>query len=287
MYLLRCARKPLAMSSIRLLDDHPELAVAADFGQARVVFIESPGELFDACYELFERVFEPEVLDSKQTYLDRFEQQAKRASQSSPCLVAALVEAEGKVLVAGISSAHVLALPSAYSASIVAIANVAISKACRGKGIGALLLHATRERAKQLCAEQQRVLDCIVLESEVRSLRFWRKMGFRWPKGMFYYQPPLKWNHDGSPVHKEVRETFLIARTEVPAATHIETTKLLDIVGTLYENWSLRDIRGALSPEAVSLAEDYLRTRVSAPVVASLMTEQVELVDPLQSQESS
>jgi GNAT superfamily N-acetyltransferase len=274
------------MPTVLLVDDHSELAAAADYGRARVVSIESPGELFDAGYELLERVFEPEVLDSKQCYPDRFEQQANLASQSCPCLVAALVEAEGQILIAGISSSHVLALPHAYSASFVAIANVAISEACRGKGIGAMLLHATRERALQLCAEQQRALDCIVLESEVRSLRFWRKMGFRWPKGMVYFQPPLEWNADGSPVHSEVRETFLIAPLGVPAPTHIEATKLLDIVSTLYENWSIRDIRGVSTPDAVSLAEAYLEAHVSAPVRASLKTEQVELVDPLQSQQS-
>lgn len=271
------------MASIVLPDDYPELARSTDFSRASVVLIESGGDIFDVGYELFERVFEPDVLDSKECYLERFDQRERYAESCFPFVMAAIVHLDDKTLLAGIASSDLMALPQPYSTSFLAIGNVATSPACRGKGIGALLYRAAVERANNACVQQHRVLDCVVLESEDRSLEFWRKMGFRWPKDMVYFQPPLEWNRDGSPVHKEVRETFLLAPVDTTAALQFESAKLIGIVNTLYENWSIRDIRGVFDPEAVSNAERYLQSHVTGPVQDSIRAKYVELVDPIQS----
>lgn len=268
-----------------VVDDEPQLLKTADLASIVVAPIDSPGPLLDVAYQLLQRTFTPDVLDAKEGYLERLSPNASEPADYLPCVMAALADSGAKTLLLGVSSADLMWLRGTSDRSFLAIGNMAISPLCRGMGIGSQLYRATIDRAREMAAAQSRSLACVVLESEDRSLGFWRKMGFRWPKDTLYFQPPLEWTDAGKPVHEEVRETLLLAPVDPDAPLTLTGEDLKGIISTLYENWSLRGIRGTLTPEAMATAEQYLATHVTRPVFASITPGELELVDPLRAHE--
>ena len=93
-----------------------------DFGGAReftpdiraleVVRVAEPGPRLDAAYELFARVFDPAVLDSKETYVELLSPGGLRLDGFPVICIAAYFEHEDHELLAGFLSSNLMWIDS-------------------------------------------------------------------------------------------------------------------------------------------------------------------------------
>ena len=104
-------------------------------------------------------------------------------------------------------------------------------------------------------------------------------MRFLKPDGVTYFQPPLKWNDNGSPVHEKVAETLLISPTEFMNPGLISPALLVSVVAAMYENWSLRGYRGKLNEDAMKNAEAYI-SNLLEDVRSTILRASLELKSP-------
>jgi hypothetical protein len=158
---------------------------------------------------------------------------------------------------------------------ILAVGNIVTSPYMRKlgvRGIGTALSDAAARIAAEKCKERGGKLIYSVAEAEPESLGFWRKRGFLWPQGVQYLQPSLEFDEAGSPVHKEMPETLLLAPT-------VEPEVLRDVIRTIYENWCLSAHRSTLPSEAMRRAESYVMEQVFDEVNKTIPNESIPLVD--------
>ena len=78
------------------------------------------------------------------------------------------------------------------------------------KGVGSRLWQAAHDVARTWARNLDGVLRYSVLEAESDSLGFWTKMGYLWPQGVPYWQPPLEFDSQGIFVHPEVPEILML-----------------------------------------------------------------------------
>lgn len=260
-------------------DENPTLVQDLQLSEIQLIRLTSPGDWLDSGYCLFESVFDDNVLDDKQAYIDRLSPQAMSERDLVFCLSCAVVNRNGQPIVLGIIGADLMWIGDSGNDAVLAIGNIAVAECVRNRRIGIALYEFTVNLAKQEAEKDGRQLLCIVLESEERSLGFWRYMRFLKPDGVKYFQPPLEWNDNGSPVHLEVEETLLISPTELMNAGPISPALLVSVVSAMYENWSLRGYRGKLNENAMKNAETYI-SNLLEDVRSTILLASLELKSP-------
>jgi GNAT superfamily N-acetyltransferase len=184
-------------------------------------------------------------------------------------LMAAYLEGGGRALVAGVMSANVMRIersgqpevePAAPSL-LFAIGNQLTAPLVRSagiKGVGTRLWRRAIAEAKAIARGLNGRLAYSFLESEDDSAGFWDRLGYRWPKDVSYWQPPLEFDGNGDFVNPEVREIAMLKPLEVQDRRGIERGLLHDVIATVYLNWALARYRGVLSAEAMNRAESYV-----------------------------
>jgi hypothetical protein len=268
--------------TIRLLDD----CLAVDAGRLRiedlqVVPVDRPGELLDACHDLLLRAFDPSVVDPKWIYVDAVSDETGAYRDFDPVFYAALFDVEGDPLVAGFLSSDVMTLRDS-SVVHLAMGNMATSPRLRQlkfRGVGTTLFEAALDAAHAAACDRGMCLKYSTAEAESDSLPFWAKMGFRWPQGVRYFQPPLEFDADGKPVHPEVPETFVLKTLEGASST-IDGGELREIVRSIYWNWSLRAHSQSLTPPAFDAASAYVMAVLEKSFASIPLDEPIPLVEP-------
>lgn len=265
--------------TLRLVDEHFMLSELAALQPIVVERLTGPGELLDRGYELFQSVFQPEVLDPKSVYEQRMSAGSFAVRDFYPCFAIATCSVGAERYVAGFLSADLMWIDNASSAAFLAIGNIATSpylKAQGVRGVGTQLLNAAIAQAKLACEQDGRQFVGCLSEAEPASLGFWQRSGFRWPQGCHYLQPPLEFENDGTPKHTEVPETLLIAPSD-SNSNAIAADQLIAMLRTLFENWCLRGWRSELSPTAMANAENYVMGHVLQRIVQRMPQDQLVL----------
>lgn len=261
----------------RLLDQADESHDRSHvMGDLRLEMIETPGPLLDVAYQLLAETFATDVLPSREFFLSSLADASRRETDSRLLFIAASLQLRGERVLVGCSSSHLLRLERHRELAILAIGNIAVSPHLASLGVrgaGSGMLTAAGDAARSLTAELGCRLAYDVAEAETRSLGFWRKQGFRRPEGLEYWQPPLAFHPSGAPLHPEVRET-LVLRPIAPSPLEIIDRELvIDVIRTLYEQWSLRRQRSLLAPAAMAIAEAYVMERVLDKSLATIPAE--------------
>lgn len=105
------------------------------------------------------------------------------------------------------------------------------------------------------------------------------KLGYRWPEGVKYFQPPLEFDDRGDPVYEEVPETLVLHPLN-SKANSIDARELRDIVRSIYWNWCIRPSEGKLGDAAMTRATQYVMQRVFARTAATIAEHgSIRLVD--------
>jgi ribosomal protein S18 acetylase RimI-like enzyme len=268
--------------SIHLFDDCADV----DAGRLRiedlqVVAVDRPGGLLDACHDLLLRAFDPAVVDPKRIYVDAVNDQSGAFRDFAPLFFAALFDVDGEQLVAGFISSDAMAIGDSDVVHL-AVGNIATTPRLRDvnfRGVGRKLLEAALNAGRLAARDKGANLKYSTAEAEAASLPFWAKMGFRWPQGVRYFQPPLDFDADGQPVHPEVPETLVVKVLE-GLTSAIDGGELREIVRSIYWNWSLRAHSKSLTPAAFSAARAYVMDVLEKTFASISPDESIPLVEP-------
>ena len=136
------------------------------------------------------------------------------------------------------------------------------------KGVGTRLWNEGILYGKKWVHECGGVLRYAVLESVETSIGFWNRVGFRWPQGAPYRQPPLEFDDEGRPLYDSVEELLMFNPLEAVTST-VSRDLVLNVIATLYLNWSLDAYRSTLTPVAMKRAEDLVMGELFNQVIAS------------------
>ncbi len=148
------------------------------------------------------------------------------------------------------------------------------------RGVGTRLWSAALEAASVAAHAAGRTLDYSVLEAQSGSVGFWSRLGYRSPRNMRYWQPPLVFSDDGTPLHPPVPETLMLRGVTKELSELVSTRFILDVVYTLYECWSVSRYRNLLSRQAVEKIEHQVFGTLLRNVAATLpVNGYVSLID--------
>lgn len=263
----------------RLIDDAPAAVASCRPEDVRVERLSSPGPLLESGYQLFQRVFDPAILDPFDVNVRRLTPQGRAERDYVPCFSIAYVDHGGARYVAGMLAGDLMQTEGSGSVSFLAIGNMAAAASLRQRGvrgIGTRLLDCALAAARTEAATNGVQVSYAVAEAEPASLGFWRKCGFRRPQSVSYVQPPLEFHADGWPVYAETPETLVVAPIHADLNS-MPSVVLQQMIATLYRNWCLRGREETLSPAAFKRAEAYVMQHVFDRVVATLPAGVVEL----------
>ncbi len=223
----------------------------------------------DAGYDLLKTEFHPDTLDPYESYAEWTELNNSSENNFPYLMLVAYVYAGGKHLVLGAISGNVMRVLPVYQREsargelpcIYAIGHQITAGVVREfglKGIGTKLWRASLVGAEKLIAEMGGTLICSFLEAEDDSVGYWSHLGYRWPRGVKYWQPPLAFDEKGQKALPEVPEILMLrGPSEAPIKT-IDADLLRDIVHAVYQNWSLERCRLTLSEEAYQTARSFV-----------------------------
>jgi GNAT superfamily N-acetyltransferase len=263
-----------------IADNRTEMLAGVTAGDLVVERVQTAGSALECGYDLFERVFDPAVLDPRSVYVDRMAPEALACRDFLPCYTVAYVDRGNWRLIVSFLSADVMWLGAPADGAILAIGNIATSPFLKELGIrgaGTRLVAAAIEHAQREAAKDGRPLLCVATEAEPASLGFWAKCGFLWPKGCSYLQPPLEWDDLGRPLYAEVPETLLLAPLDMPRH-EVEPAIVRSIIRAIYENWCLRVWRDQKAHSVLESAEQYVMGRVLGKVMSTMPTTPMPLI---------
>jgi hypothetical protein len=232
--------------------------------------VERPDAWLKAAYRLLAGEFSSNVLVPLEQYAKCLEDDLNDARPTSLVIVAAFIRDRHRAWIVGVTSGELMLLkspgcvdspPGELPFYVYAIGHQTTSSVVRGrgvKGIGRRLWEAAGEEARARAERLGGALRYTVLEAQANSIGFWDRMGYRWPRGVRYWQPPLQFDRNGHYLYREVPETLMVKPLEGVAEGSIGRELLKSIVAAIYENWSLRVWRGELEPEAMARAEQYV-----------------------------
>jgi hypothetical protein len=256
-----------------VFDDFPNAAERIpDLTALKVKRVDRPGSRLDAAYDLLARVFDPNVLDAKDTYVELLSPDGLKLDGFPLICLAACFEIEGQEVLAGAISANLMWVDQGKVLQLV-IGNIAKSPLLKKKqfrGVGTSLLNAVIYLADGIADAHTAELAYVVAEAESGSLGFWQNSDFLWPAGLEYLQPPLEFDADGKRLHDEVRETFLVRPLGRRSRIAIETTLLQSMIHAIYRNWCLDSNSRKLSWKALQSAEAYIMKQVYPRVLSSI-----------------
>jgi ribosomal protein S18 acetylase RimI-like enzyme len=259
--------------TIRQIDDTDDLDVSSLRIENLIIRgIAESGELLDAAYDLLLREFKPSVVDSKEVYIDAVTDQTNAFRDFPPIFFAAILPDGENEWLAGFLSSDLMLFGKSNEKVHLSIGNITTSpqlRKLRFRGVGTTLWQASLRAAEQHAQRAAKRLICATSEAEPKSLQFWAKIGFRWPEGVKYFQPPLEFDDEGNPRRREVPETFLLHPLGSPEGV-IDSTELQEIIRDIYWNWGLRPSVNKLSAAAMSRAKEYVMGRVLSKTLKSL-----------------
>jgi hypothetical protein len=148
----------------------------------------------------------------------------------------------------------------------------------RGKGAGRLLNTFLEERVAHYAVQQGLSLEAFVLESEAEARFFWGRVGYRWPVGCRYRQPPLRYTAAGVPDLPSIPLLFMLRHPDHD--TEISGTLAREYLRAMMECWFSDVLDEELSGEGLIQARAWLERTEIAPAEASLVGETVMLRDP-------
>ena len=159
-----------------------------------------------------------------------------------------------------------------------AVGHALVDRRLRGQGAGRQLNAALEERLAHYAKLAGCRLEAFILESEADARFFWGKVGYRWPEGCRYSQPPLRYAADGSPDLPTIPLLLLLRHPEHSDA--IPGPLVREYLQTMLVWWYRDDLADSLVGAALARAEGWLTAEIIAPSVASLVGAQVALIDP-------
>lgn len=272
--------------TISLLDETNTILDGFDAADVFIKQITSPDSSLEAAYRLLELSFDPEVLDSYNSYLEELSQKNPQERSSYSIYMAAFIEVERQLYLVGFHSSTVMQLISHPDTAIQTVAYVVTSPQAKKaglRGIGSRLSEAALHLASEQMNERGCQLAYVVAEAETPSLGFWNKSGFLWPKGVRYLQPPLVFDVRGEPKFREVEENLVLLPLGISSRTTIECDILRNLIRTMYENWFLNPHRAILTPDAMLRVQSYVLDNVFERVNSTIPTTgEIPLVSPLQ-----
>jgi len=263
------SNSPVLVDPVAITDE-----VAAGFTertseQLAFKIVTDDGAWLRAAYEVLQSCLDPKGLEPFAQL-----QQALQASQqgTSPRLLiaAAFVTHGDRAHVVGAVSgtvtpiANLAAEPAPFVAALRHQATAAAARTRGVKGVGRRLWQFWLDEAHRLAREQGGAIPYSVLEADVDSVGFWDRLGYRWPQGVRYWQPPAQFNASGDYVNPEA-PAILMARPASPADDRMARGTLERIIETLYRA-SLARQRTTLTPTGFERAERYLMDVVFARV---------------------
>jgi hypothetical protein len=223
----------------------------------------------ETAYQLLSKQFDRSVLDTIDSFAD-FQKHDRQGMKYCPLLmVVAYVPRRDRAVVLGVVSGNLMpvrdyvgpnpAMPG--QPHIYAVGHQVTAGPVRAagfKGVGGQLWHAAMAEASTRIGRQDGTLCHCLAEAENESLGFWTKVGFRWPKGVIYWQPPLEFDAEGHYVLPEVPEVLMLRPMDAVPADSIDRVLLQNIIATVYLDWSLGKYRDVLSARAMQRAEEYV-----------------------------
>lgn len=288
-------------------DDQPLLEdLRATFHQAY-----APAEFFNKqvlrldhtfyqCHRLMSLSLDANVVDPVESFVERFED---FTSSDDPAVLmwgrfwmasgAQHYDSDGKLLRFDYNpltaSRHIAAminadympfpLPDEPNAAMAGIGQMATRPALRGQGHASALIQLFEAHARTMAQQHGHTLKLMVLEAERAARQFWARMGYRYPQGARYYQPPLAYDLEtGEPTMKAMPEMIMVKFMNGPMPDTIDKALLIEVVRTLYQRW--------YTPEGTSEAvsrkiENYLFGTLFADFLSSLPdTDTISLIMP-------
>lgn len=204
--------------------------------------------------------------------LSHYEEEAQRTGGVETIIVACWDDA-------GVCAAAIGSLiPLSAGRVLGAVGHALVDGRLRGQGAGRQLNAALEARLAHYAAAEARSLEAFVLESEAEARFFWGKVGYRWPVGCRYSQPPLRYAEDGTPDLPVVPLLFLMRHP-----VHTETIPgplVRDYLRSMLTWWYLDELAEELEGAAVAVAQDWLSAAVIEPSVGSLAGAVVVLAEP-------
>ncbi len=262
-----------------------------DINQIEIKEVTSLDSWLDEAYNMLVSEFDPDVLDNKQTYIDQIIKNIKRTATFPIIIVVAYVRRDNNAYIVGVVDGNVMRLQEGKKTTnegeakfFYAISYQVTSKWLRQRnirGIGKKLLEQSYEVAKRWAKELGGNLLYSVLEAESGSVGFWSKMGYRWPQGITYWQPPLEFDDNGNPRYAEVPEVLMMKSMRDGGIDKINRSILLGIIRVMYQNWCIEKHRPHVLPAILSKIEQCVMQVFER--VKNLMPKQDEL--PLVSRE--
>jgi hypothetical protein len=244
--------------------------------------VDAADELLDASHELLMQVFDPSVVDPKSVFVDAVTDRTGVFRDFSPQFFAGVFVHGGHEWLAGFISSDLMRMSESSSKIQLAIGNIATCSRLREigmRGVGSALWRAAVQSATETTRRESLDLAYSTAEAEPASLPFWAKLGYLWPQGVKYFQPPLEFDEHGVPEYEEVPETLLIHPLG-GSARAIDARELRDMITAIYWNWGVRPSIRALNDAALLRAKEYAMGRVLGKTFSSLPhTGPVPLID--------
>jgi hypothetical protein len=271
--------------TISLLDETNTIFDGLDSARVTIKQITSPDSSLEAAYRLLKRLFDPEVLDDYNSYLEELSHKNPRERSSYSIYMAAFMEVDSQLYLVGFHSSTVMQLISHPDTAIQAVAYVVTSPRAKEaglRGIGSRLSEAALHLASEQMSDRGCRLAYVVAEAETPSLGFWNKSGFLWPEGVRYLQPPLDFDERGEPKFREVEENLVLLPLGISSRKTIECDVLRNLIRTIYENWFLNPHREILAHDARLQMQSYVLDNVFERVNSTIpVMGEIPLVSPL------
>ncbi len=251
--------------------------------------ITQPDKWLEIAYQLLADHFDSNLLHSYDQYVEWI-----NAGEKYPFPLLMLVSYYSRgdqAMIAGVVSGNIMEVREGPARSedknrsfICAIGHQARSPVLVSKGIrgcDADLFDAVIKEARESISHLGGKFCYSVLEAERGTIDFYSKLGYRWPRAVSYFRPPIHFLEDGTPAAPEFPEIIMI-RAENPnlPSTAIEKTFLEKIIRTIYLNRSLHKPEQVLQADAFSRASEYVMGKVFGKVRGSMPESQsVDLVE--------
>lgn len=255
---------------------------------------------FYQCHQLMSQSLDADVVDPIESFADRFE------ATPDPNDLAVLMwgrfwmisgaqhyDHDGRLLRFDYNpltaSRHIAAmintdyipfpLPDDPNAAMGGIGQMATRLGLRGQGHANNLVQVFEEQVKAIARQRGQTLKLLVLEAERAARQFWARMGYRYPQGARYMQPPLSYSPDtGEPVKRAMPEMIMVKFVDGEIPDTIDKALLIEVVRTLYQRWYMPE---GLSEAASAKVDSHLFGTLFADFLSSLPdADQIPLIMP-------
>ncbi len=227
-------------------------------------------EAIAAAHAFLATHFGPEELEPLSHYLDALDRPGPPLT-----LILAGWEDGG---IACVSTAAVIALGRGQRA-IGGVGHALVAPHLRGTGLAVVLNDAIERSLHDSARDHGLVLEAFALESEADARWFWGKVGYRWPAGCRFTQPPLAWSPAGAPALPAV--PLLLLLKPLRPATTMPLARARLYTRALLVDWYRDELDDLIEdPIARQRARDWMDAHIIAPALASLSVDPTPLRDP-------